>query len=72
MLEYVARASTNVKAIKEDPNAAPDPYGDELIEDPMAGDEFDQDESLNRRTEVVETDTYGSVHARVTGEGRAA
>ena len=36
--------------------------------DPMEGDVFDPDESLNRRIEIVETKDHGSVFVRVMGD----
>ena len=36
--------------------------------DPMEFDSFDTDESLNRRTELVETVNFGAVHCRCVGD----
>ena len=36
--------------------------------DPMAGDVFDSDDALNRRTERIETVSFGSIYARCAGD----
>ena len=36
--------------------------------DPMEGDEFDNDDDLMRRTEMIETQTHGTLHARMVGD----
>ena len=34
----------------------------------MEGDDFDSNELLNRRTEVIETQSFESIHARCCGD----
>ena len=36
--------------------------------DPMEGDEFDHDDDLMRRTEYIETQAHGLLHARMIGD----
>ena len=71
VLEFVQRACTIPLAKKEDGEDESDEWNDMLMGrgyDPMEGDEFDPLELLNRRTEFIETFSYGSVHARCLGE----
>eukprot|EP00966_Prymnesium_polylepis_P019689 453999-Prymnesium_polylepis.1 len=35
----------------------------------MEGDEFDTDDEFMRRTEFIETQTHGALHARMVGDG---
>ena len=35
----------------------------------MEGDEFDDDDELMRRTELIETQSHGTLHARMVGDG---
>lgn len=39
-----------------------------LVDDPMANDAFDSNEVMDRRTELIETDSFGPVHARCLGD----
>mgnify|MGYP002631608476 CR=1 FL=1 len=42
-----------------------------LLGDPMADDEYDDDDELCRRTEFIETRDHGAIHARCLGDSEA-
>ena len=69
VLEYVQRASS-LPTDAADPlgNGEESPCGAQTTYDPLDNDEFDPNEALNRRTEVIETESFGSVHARIVGD----
>jgi len=73
VLQYAQRATAVMPKLgaephKSDSDSGYDTDGAAAHDDPMAHDSFDVDESMDRRTEMIETVSFGDVFARCVGD----